>query len=113
VLAALVEKLEGGFDYRVSDQGPVPGYVARARIYGKVKGRGYDVAINVKPDGIIVPSKSGRDYGIARDVVDTGPADISIFKATTDQYEEILLNLLDIAARRTNGSSGDYSRIGG
>ena len=96
MLAALVEKLEGGFDYRVSDQGPVPGYVARARIYGKVKGRGYDVAINVKPDGIIVPSKSGRDYGIARDVVDTGPADISIFKATTDQYEEILLNLLDI-----------------
>jgi beta-lactamase class A len=94
---ALAEKLaKAGFDYRVSDQGPKEGYVARARIYGKVAGRGYDVAINVKPDGTIVPSKSGRDYGMSHDVADTGPADISIFAAKADQYEKILLNLLDI-----------------
>lgn len=93
VLDELHKKLgPAGFRYQSMDNGPAPGYIATTRVHGKLAQRSFEIMVHVQEDGTIVAVKTGHQKPRG------GSDALSIFTATSDQYEKLLLDLLGVPA---------------
>jgi hypothetical protein len=81
--------------FRTKEPGVHPGYIATLNIIGRLAGKSVDAAIHVRPDGTITAASAGPTY--AQGKVQFGnERHLSVFTASKDQYEELLLDLLGI-----------------
>jgi hypothetical protein len=75
--------------FRTKEPSVHPGYIATLNIIGRLAGKSVDAAIHVRPDGTITAASEGKvQFGNERH--------LSVFTASKDEYEELLLDLLGI-----------------
>jgi hypothetical protein len=79
--------------FRTKEPSVHPGYIATLDIIGRLAGKSVDAAIHVRPDGTITAASAGPTQG---KVQFGNERHLSVFTASKDEYEELLLDLLGI-----------------
>jgi hypothetical protein len=79
--------------FRTKEPSVHPGYIATLNIIGRLAGKSVDAAIHVRPDGTITSAGPTNAQG---KVQFGNERHLSVFTASKDEYEELLLDLLGI-----------------